>query len=547
MVVTTHRGDQKQRFKIQGISSTDAASEFFEMGDQRVSVADYFRDHYRMRLNYPNLPLIMKGSKGTKFPIEVLKIMPSQRMASRLNGQQTADMIRATCQRPDERLAQIENGVRDTLQYDANEYLKEFGVKMSSQMMEVPARILPAPQVTFSSTKISGSNGVWNLRDNKIKDAPSFNSCAFVFFVNTSRFEAEEVRSKILDKWGKSGMNISRDLSDCPILITNPGVFSNIRGSIQHAFREASEKFRTRCQMIVCILSKENKRGQFYKEIKRVCLCEAGVTSQVMLSMNVLPAHQIKDQYIANVALKANIKLGGASNSIDRVLTQKSAMFVGIDVSHPPPGTKSMPSICAMVASTDSACTKFNTYIRAQDRRVEVVAQAGHLIEGAVRDYMRVNNQQHPSEIFIFRDGVSQSQFLTVKSVEIQAISESLKKMGCHAKLIVIVVQKRHHLRLFPLSSSDRDKSGNCVPGTIIDTHVTHPYEFNFVLQSHAGIKGTSRPIVYHVLHNESQIGSDDLQRLCYNLCFLSERATRSISVVAPSYRAGLAATCKLS
>ena len=37
-------------------------------------------------------------------------------------------------------------------------------------------------------------------------------------------------------------------------------------------------------------------------------------------------------------------------------------------------------------------------------------------------------------------------------------------------------------------------------------------------------------------------MGSDTMQQLCYNLCFLSERATRSINMVAPCYRAHIAA-----
>lgn len=542
MVVTNHRGEMRQRFKINGISDSNAANEFFELEGNKTSIADYFAEHYNRPLNHPNLPLVVKGSKGTKFPLECLDIVPSQRVAGRLNGNQTAEMIKATCQKPFERLKQIEDGLKNTLHYNNNEYLESFGIKVEPRMMEVSARILPAPQVVFNNgNREPGQSGVWNLRNKKVVDAPLLKSCAFVFFAKTSRDEAENTRSEIIGKWGDSGMNIDREVKNCPILITNPGIISNIRGGIQRAFRDATTMFGTRCQLIVCVLEKEFQRGQYYKEIKRVCLCEAGVASQVMLSNNVLPARNIKPQYIANVALKANIKLGGASNHVDRNLTAKSAMFLGIDVSHPPPGTRGLPSICAMVASTDSNCTKFNTYVRPQSRRVEIIVHMGELVKKAISDYKLANSGMAPAQVYVFRDGVSQSQFLSVKSEEIQSISDALKEMGCKAELVVLVVQKRHHLRLFP--GRDVDRSGNCLPGTCIDTQITHPYEFNFVLQSHAGIQGMSRPTIYYVLHNEAQIGSDELQKLCFDLCYLSERATRSISVVSPSYRASLAAT----
>jgi eukaryotic translation initiation factor 2C len=44
------------------------------------------------------------------------------------------------------------------------------------------------------------------------------------------------------------------------------------------------------------------------------------------------------------------------------------------------------------------------------------------------------------------------------------------------------------------------------------------------------------------VLHDENRLNSDQVQQLCYSLCFLSQRATRSIGIVAPTYRAHIAA-----
>jgi eukaryotic translation initiation factor 2C len=96
---------------------------------------------------------------------------------------------------------------------------------------------------------------------------------------------------------------------------------------------------------------------------------------------------------------------------------------------------------------------------------------------------------------------------------------------------------------LFPIDDN-KDRSDNCLPGTIIDNTITHPSEFNFILQSHSGIQGMSRPSIYHVIHDESKFSSDDIQQLTFGLCYLSERATRSISMAAPAYRAHIAAFC---
>lgn len=57
---------------------------------------------------------------------------------------------------------------------------------------------------------------------------------------------------------------------------------------------------------------------------------------------------------------------------------------------------------------------------------------------------------------------------------------------GVQAKITVVVVGKRHHVRFFP-NSNDADRSGNCPAGTVVDKDIVHPTEFDFYLQSHSG------------------------------------------------------------
>nr|GEY99791.1 hypothetical protein [Tanacetum cinerariifolium] len=66
-------------------------------------------------------------------------------------------------------------------------------------------------------------------------------------------------------------------------------------------------------------------------------------------------------------------------------------------------------------------------------------------------------------------------------------------------------------------------RGGDALPsfGTVVDTKICHPTEFDFYLCSHTGIKGTSRPTHYHVLY---------------------ARCTRSVSIVPAAYYANLIA-----
>lgn len=337
-VCTTHRGDQKQRFKIARVGKDTSNSLKFEYKASKddpspgetISIAKYYQKVYNLRLQYPDLPLVLKANGKTAFPIEVLSIVPAQRFRARLSGDQTADQIKATCIKPADRCKQIEDGVRETLRYGDNSYLKSFGMEISTEMLKVKARVLPSPKVVFKNNQsLDGREGQWNLRGKQLVNTPELKSCAFLFFVNTK--DGESIRSAIISKWycihlhrRTAGMNITA--SNPPVCVINPNSDQNIRGGIQTAFKQAQQKFKFRPQLLVCVI--DQNMNWLYEKIKNVCLCDAGVASQVMLSKNVM--YEIKDQYIANVALKANIKIGGASNYVDRNLTDKSTMFVGI-------------------------------------------------------------------------------------------------------------------------------------------------------------------------------------------------------------------------
>src|SRR5581483_1524070 len=103
-----------------------------------------------------------------------------------------------------------------------------------------------------------------------------------------------------------------------------------------------------------------------------------------------------------------------------------------------------------------------------------------------------------------------------------------------------VVVQKRHRTRFFPMDKKDSDRTGNCFPGTVVETTITHPFEFDFYLQSHPTSQGTSRPTHYHVLYDENNFTPDSLQSLSYNLCYVYARCTRAVSLVPPVYYASL-------
>jgi hypothetical protein len=75
--------------------------------------------------------------------------------------------------------------------------------------------------------------------------------------------------------------------------------------------------------------------------------------------------------------------------------------------------------------------------------------------------------KQKPVRLIFYRDGVSEGQFSEVQRCEIPQIVAACDHIGgpgYRPAITFIVVQKRHHTRIFP-ADRNADRSGNCMPG----------------------------------------------------------------------------------
>lgn len=126
------------------------------------------------------------------------------------------------------------------------------------------------------------------------------------------------------------------------------------------------------------------------------------------------------------------------------------------------------------------------------------------------------------------------------------AIVEAFKKYNTAAKpyrpaLSIVVCGKRHHTRFYPTEAAGADHLGNPRPGTVVDQGVTSIYNFDFYLQAHGGLQGTTRPTHYFVVHDEIGFTADTLHKLTHDVSYMFARATKAVSLVSPAYYADLA------
>ncbi|CAN0505226.1 unnamed protein product, partial [Ectocarpus sp. 8 AP-2014] len=72
------------------------------------------------------------------------------------------------------------------------------------------------------------------------------------------------------------------------------------------------------------------------------------------------------------------------------------------------------------------------------------------MVKNLLISFYRVNNAK-PARIIFFRDGVSEGQFREVLRYEVRAIEQACAalEVGYRPTITFIVVQKRHHTRLF--------------------------------------------------------------------------------------------------
>ncbi len=166
-------------------------------------------------------------------------------------------------------------------------------------------------------------------------------------------------------------------------------------------------------------------------------------------------------------------------------------IFLGADVTHPPAGDNKKPSIAAVVGSMDAHPSRYAATVRVQQHRQEIIHDLSTMVKELLIQFYK-STRFKPNRIIFYRDGVSEGQFHQVLAHELLAVRTACMKLEDDYRpgITFIVVQKRHHTRLFCADKREQiGKSGNIPAGTTVDVGITHPTEFDFYLCSHAGIQ----------------------------------------------------------
>ncbi|CAB5375597.1 unnamed protein product [Rhizophagus irregularis] len=535
----------RRKFKIVKLTQTSASNTMFD-GDNgnKIDVKTYFQNKYNRSLLYPFLPCVVVR-KNNYLPIEFCNVIPEQRYMRKLNEIQTANMIKFTHQPPSARANNILAGL-DVLNYRNNVCLRQFGMEISNNMAVVNARILPTPTIQYHQSsrknRVQPNGGSWNLRDKKVINGATLSSWSVLAFLNSKILPDRVIKlfvRELITTCQDTGMNISE--RNPPIFRANP--IGDTEESLKKAWLKAGDKaWGVKPQLILCILP--NYGSDLYAEIKRVSDTVIGVATQCVQSIH---TRNPKKQYCANVCLKINVKLGGENSFLIpehiQFLADEPTILMGAGVTHPWSGDNEGLSYAALCGSVNVKASHYAASIRVQLGHTEIITNLANMVKELLKTFYQTCGLK-PKKIIFYRDSVSKSQFKFLLKSELTAIKAACQSLEADYRptITFVVIQKRHHTRFFPMERKYADRSGNCLPGTVVDMDITHPFEFDFYLLSHAGLHGTSRPTYYQVLYDENRFDANRLQTLSYNLCHIYARCTRAVSLVPPIYYARLAA-----
>uniref|UniRef100_A0A0E0D4M0 Piwi domain-containing protein n=1 Tax=Oryza meridionalis TaxID=40149 RepID=A0A0E0D4M0_9ORYZ len=357
--------------------------------------------------------------------VEVCRIVKGQRYSRKLNERQVTRILKLARVTPEKR----ENSILEVANknnYGNDYHAKEFGIGVTNQLALVNARVLPAPKLKYhdsgEETVCDPSIGQWNMNKKRMLNGGSINYWACLTFASCMHLAEVRIFCKELVRVCN---NIGMQITGEPCVRIRQARQDHLDAAVRDIHRQSAEFISQKgvigqqLELLVIVLPDANATV-FYGRIKRLCETELGVITQCCLAKNV---QNVREQYLRNLALKINVKV---------------------------------------VASMDwPEVSKYKCSVSSQSHREEIIADLFTEVE---------DSQNRLVYGGMIRDGVSEGQFSQVLLNEMDAIRKACASIeeGYLPPVTFVVVQKRHHTRLFPEdhhASNQMDRSRNILPG----------------------------------------------------------------------------------
>ena len=559
-----------------------SVSEYYE--EQAKNRADYIQHMKNGKLAYAYVPTVDVGKKDKPviIPAELVVVISGQSRPAR--GNLTAALIKAAAVRPNERFEFIRSSTGSTdliTSVRSDETACAFGlIGIDPSPMSVPCKLLPPAKLQYANMSFEPKlEGTWNLSSGQQFAAKPVanmydNRGRIVYGVLVCQQE-RDCPPAFMNNLDVFLTQFDQDASACGMSVSNGGPVIHCQ-NFEKAIEDNLKLFKMNHAKFVLVVLNQNERDDMYPSIKLRADSMLLVT-QCLKFKNIM---RIPSGFQSNILLKINTKLGGTNHTLasrsggklqDSKYDERSTfqtppdsiswvfdeptMLVGIDVCHPDKkgdqGSRSA-SVAAIVGSMNRTSTIYGCYIANQAAKTEIVSGVTDGFFELLQEFKNVNGVL-PKNIIVFRDGVSEGQFRSVLSDEIEAIYNAINQHGCtndSIKLCVIICSKHHNTRLAYENIASGTGSnafinvcpGICIDGSSGDMSITSN-EFNeFYLCSQVALQGTAKPCKYTVLYDTIGFKIAEIELITYWSTYLYCRCNKSIGVPAPAKYAHWAA-----
>uniref|UniRef100_A0A1I7SBI2 Piwi domain-containing protein n=1 Tax=Bursaphelenchus xylophilus TaxID=6326 RepID=A0A1I7SBI2_BURXY len=544
-------GREPRPLRVKGVDVRNAFDATFYLDDNtETSVYDYYKDKYKIELQYPKLPMMLiyehDKTRTSYHPMELYRVCDNQRV----KGAQSVPMMVATLIKVAAALPQkVEQHVykhATTLHLLENKYLHGFGAEVGTTPIVARGRVLQAPGFMYRGGQISSFDkirGSWQSGHFVCPARITMWGCYAAEQSFKSKFNQESLRTfakAFYDMCVSKGMQINGPAEiRC---LENGSQFQNIKNVFESASSGGGD----------FLLFVTTPGDKIVHKIMKSMERKWGIVSQNVLDKTAASACGLmgppKRLTLENLVNKANVKMGGLNYHVAdmqaKTLLGTDDLFIGFakdlgagnikEDERDDEGTG--PTIIGFAANDIKEPLAFvGDYLFQDPRKNERVYFVVKTVERIVKRYIE-NRGKKPKRVFIYRNGLAESHFQLVLTYEIPVMKALLAKYEA-GDLVYIVPNKMHNIRLYPARiQGTKPPEQNLKPGTVVDTTLVASKLNEFYCCAHVARLGTAKVPRYSVLSNEGNYSMDELQKITYMLSYGHQIITGATGLPSPVF-----------
>ncbi|XP_054737592.1 protein aubergine-like [Anastrepha obliqua] len=507
-------------YRINDVDFQQSPKSKFATKDGEISYIDYYKKRYNITISDANQPLLM--SRPTERDIrggidDFIMLIPELSRATGLTNamRNNFSLMRAMSEftrlAPERRIERLRVFNRRLNQApESVQVLQSWSMRLDTNLVEVPGRIIPANRIVFGNNKRYDCNEFadWTreFRNNSMYKHVDIKRW---YVITPSRNLREAQNFVQMCIRAANGMRMG---------IAEP-IYQQISDDRSGSYSQAINTVSTgdpQIVMVVLVSANEEKYGC----VKKKCCVDRPMPSQVVTLRTIAPRGD-KAAGLMSIATKVviqmNAKLMGAPWLTE--IPVSGLMTVGFDVCHSP--REKTKSYGALVATMDLKSkpiyfSSVSEHVKGQELSNEIALRMGYALKAYQQEHGML-----PKKILFYRDGVGDGQLHQVFNTEVKFLIERLNKMYSDYEkkpticpLAFIVVSKRINTRYFI-------NGRNPPPGSVVDDVITLPERYDFFLVSQSVRQGTVSPTSYNVIYDTMGFDADKLQMLTYKMTHL--------------------------